>query len=131
MHDNKRIATRCIHAGQSPDPTTGAIMTPIYQTSTYAQPSPGVFKGEYDYSRSANPTRTALEANLASLEGGKVACVQDGLDPQHAQACGREPALELRERHALQLGRAEGTKARLHSLGLLAPFRPLLIRPQL
>ena len=71
MHDNKRIATRCIHAGQSPDPTTGAIMTPIYQTSTYAQPSPGVFKGEYDYSRSANPTRTALEANLASLEGGK------------------------------------------------------------
>lgn len=71
MHDNKRIATRCIHAGQSPDPTTGAIMTPIYQTSTYAQPSPGVFKGEYDYSRSANPTRTALEANLASLEGGR------------------------------------------------------------
>lgn len=71
MHDNKRIATRCIHAGQAPDPTTGAIMTPIYQTSTYAQPSPGVFKGEYDYSRSANPTRTALEANLAALEGGR------------------------------------------------------------
>jgi len=71
VHDNKRIATRCIHAGQSPDPTTGAIMTPIYQTSTYVQSSPGVFKENYDYSRSANPTRTALEANLASLEGGR------------------------------------------------------------
>ena len=69
--DNQQFATRCIHAGQAPDPTTGAIMTPIYQTSTYVQTSPGEFIGNYDYSRSANPTRTALEANLASLEGGK------------------------------------------------------------
>lgn len=75
-----RFDTRCIHAGQSPDPTTGAIMTPIYQTSTYAQSSPGVFKDNYDYSRSANPTRTALEANLASLEGGKHGiCFASGL----------------------------------------------------
>ncbi|XVJ60722.1 MAG: cystathionine gamma-synthase [Tepidisphaera sp.] len=66
-----RFATRCIHAGQSPDPTTGAIMTPVYMTSTYVQPSPGVFKDDYDYARSKNPTRTALEANLASLEGAK------------------------------------------------------------
>lgn len=66
-----KFATRAIHAGQSPDPTTGAICTPIYQTSTFVQESPGVFKEEYDYSRAANPTRTALEANLASLEGGK------------------------------------------------------------
>jgi cystathionine gamma-lyase len=65
------FGTRAIHAGQAPDPTTGAIMTPIYQTSTYAQASPGVIKGNYDYSRSANPTRTALEANLAALEGGR------------------------------------------------------------
>jgi cystathionine gamma-lyase len=65
------FATRAIHAGQSPDPTTGAIMTPVYQTSTFAQSSPGVIKGRYDYARSANPTRDALEANLASLEGGK------------------------------------------------------------
>jgi len=65
-----RFATRCVHAGQEPDPTTGAIATPVYQTSTYVQSSPGVFKENYDYSRSANPTRTALEANLASLEGG-------------------------------------------------------------
>ncbi|WP_394693253.1 cystathionine gamma-synthase [Hyphobacterium sp.] len=69
--DNQQFATRCIHAGQAPDPSTGAIMTPIYQTSTYVQTSPGEFIGNYDYSRSANPTRTALEANLASLEGGK------------------------------------------------------------
>jgi len=71
MNDNARFATRAIHAGQQPDPATGAIMTPIYQTATYAQPSPGTFIGEFDYSRSANPTRTALEANLASLEGGR------------------------------------------------------------
>ena len=68
---NKHFATRAIHAGQEPDPTTGAIMTPVYQTSTYIQTSPGKFIDNFDYSRSANPTRTALEANLASLEGGK------------------------------------------------------------
>ncbi|MGD9816559.1 MAG: cystathionine gamma-synthase [Hyphomonadaceae bacterium] len=70
-HDNKRFATRCIHAGQQPDPTTGAIMTPVYQTSTYVQQSPGVIIEDYDYARSANPTRKALEANIASLEGGR------------------------------------------------------------
>jgi len=66
-----RFATHCIHAGQSPDPTTGAIMTPVYMTSTFVQSSPGVFKDGYDYARSKNPTRTALEANLAALEGAK------------------------------------------------------------
>jgi cystathionine gamma-lyase len=71
MHHNKRFATRCIHAGQRPDPTTGAIMTPIYQTSTYVQRSPGVIIDDYDYARSANPTRRALEENLAALEGGR------------------------------------------------------------
>lgn len=60
--------TRAIHAGQEPDPTTGAIMTPIYTSSTYVQESPGVHKG-YDYSRSVNPTRRALEACIADLEG--------------------------------------------------------------
>jgi cystathionine gamma-lyase len=65
-----RFATRAIHAGQAPDPTTGAIMTPVYQTSTFVQSSPGVVKDGYDYARSKNPTRVALEANLASLEGG-------------------------------------------------------------
>lgn len=66
--DDGRFATRCIHAGQRPDPTTGAIMTPIYATSTYVQEKPGVHKG-FDYSRTNNPTRAALEANLAALEG--------------------------------------------------------------
>ena len=60
--------TRAIHAGQEPDPTTGAIMTPIYTSSTYVQESPGVHKG-YDYSRSINPTRKALEVCIADLEG--------------------------------------------------------------
>ena len=60
--------TRAIHVGQEPDPATGAVITPIYQTSTYAQEAVGVHKG-YDYARTANPTRTALEECLASLEG--------------------------------------------------------------
>ncbi len=65
----RRFETRAIHDGQEPDPATGAVMTPIYQTSTYAQSEPAVHKG-YDYSRTANPTRTALETCLASLEEG-------------------------------------------------------------
>jgi O-succinylhomoserine (thiol)-lyase len=65
-----KFATRAIHAGQEPDPTTGAVMTPIYQTSTYAQAGLGEHKG-YEYSRSGNPTRTALETCLASLENGQ------------------------------------------------------------
>lgn len=71
MADQKqRFATRAIHAGQPPESATGAIMTPIFQTSTFVQSSPGVFKDGYDYARTKNPTRTALEQNLASLEGG-------------------------------------------------------------
>jgi cystathionine gamma-lyase len=64
-----RFATRAIHVGQEPDPTTGATITPIYQTSTYTQEAPGQHKG-YEYSRTANPTRTALEECVASLERG-------------------------------------------------------------
>jgi cystathionine beta-lyase/cystathionine gamma-synthase len=67
---NQRFGTRAVHAGQQPDPTTGAIMTPIYQTSTYAQEGIGVHKG-YEYARVSNPTRTALEANVAALEGAE------------------------------------------------------------
>ena len=68
--DNKQgLGTRAIHAGQSPDPSTGAVMTPIYATSTYVQSSPGVHQG-YEYSRSHNPTRFAYERCVASLEGG-------------------------------------------------------------
>src|SRR5690625_7878902 len=67
MTDN--LKPRVIHAGQSPDPSTGAIMTPIYATSTYVQQSPGKHLG-YEYSRSQNPTRAAWEACIADLEGG-------------------------------------------------------------
>jgi cystathionine gamma-lyase len=65
----QRFATRVIHGGQHPDPLTGAVMPPIYATSTYVQTSPGVHQG-YDYSRSRNPTRDALQAAVANLEGG-------------------------------------------------------------
>src|SRR5690606_11881249 len=65
-----RFDTLAIHAGQEPDPTTGAIMTPIYQTSTYVQSGPGEHKG-FEYSRSHNPTRYALQDCIAALEGGR------------------------------------------------------------
>jgi cystathionine gamma-lyase/cystathionine beta-lyase/cystathionine gamma-lyase/homocysteine desulfhydrase len=67
-----RFNTICVHAGQEPDPSTGAIITPIYQTSTYVQDALGVHKG-YEYARTQNPTRAALEGNLAAIEGGKAA----------------------------------------------------------
>jgi len=69
MADKKKFATRAIHAGQEPDPTTGAIMQPIYATSTYVQASPGVHKG-FEYSRTQNPTRMAYERCVADLESG-------------------------------------------------------------
>lgn len=69
MKKKHHLATRVIHAGQSPDPSTGAVMTPIYQTSTYVQESPGRHKG-YDYARSINPTRSAYERCVADLESG-------------------------------------------------------------
>ncbi|WP_342084569.1 cystathionine gamma-synthase [Dyadobacter sp. OTU695] len=74
-----KFGTKAIHAGVEPDPTTGAIMTPIYQTSTYVQESPGKHKG-YEYARSSNPTRTALQTALAALENGKHGiCYASGL----------------------------------------------------
>jgi cystathionine gamma-lyase len=68
MSETHRFETLAVHAGQSPDPTTGAVMTPVYLTSTYAQAGPGEHKG-FEYSRTRNPTRDALEACLAALEG--------------------------------------------------------------
>src|SRR5436309_8460599 len=70
MSSNK-FGTRAIHAGQAPDPTTGAVMMPIYATSTYVQQSPGVHKG-YDYARTHNPTRMAFERCIADLECGRA-----------------------------------------------------------
>jgi cystathionine beta-lyase/cystathionine gamma-synthase len=72
LSDQARFSTICIHAGQEPDPSTGAIITPIYQTSTYVQDELGVHKG-FEYARTQNPTRLALENNLAAIEGGKAA----------------------------------------------------------
>jgi cystathionine gamma-lyase/cystathionine beta-lyase/cystathionine gamma-lyase/homocysteine desulfhydrase len=72
LTDNARFATICIHAGQEPDPSTGAIITPIFQTSTYVQEAVGQHKG-FEYARTQNPTRSAVEGNLAAIEGGKAA----------------------------------------------------------
>jgi cystathionine beta-lyase/cystathionine gamma-synthase len=69
LSDRARFSTVCIHAGQEPDPSTGAIIVPIYQTSTYVQEELGKHKG-HEYARTSNPTRAALEANLAAIEGG-------------------------------------------------------------
>ena len=77
--DKMKFGTKAIHGGLEPDPTTGAIMTPIYQTSTYVQEGIGIHKG-YAYSRSANPTRSALESNIAAIENGKYgACFASGI----------------------------------------------------
>lgn len=74
-----KFGTKAVHAGVEPDPTTGAIMTPIYQTSTYVQAAPGDHKG-YEYSRTGNPTRAALEKSIAELENGKYGlCFGSGL----------------------------------------------------
>src|SRR5688572_33081682 len=81
---NARFATVCLHAGQQPDPTTGAIITPIYQTSTYVQDALGQHKG-FEYGRTQNPTRSAVEANLAAIEGGRAAfAFASGMSAIHA-----------------------------------------------
>ncbi len=73
------LGTRAVHAGQAPDPSTGAVMTPIYQTSTYAQSAPGVHQG-HEYARVTNPTRSALEGNLAALESARFGiCFASGV----------------------------------------------------
>src|SRR4030095_16661230 len=72
LDEDVHFSTLCIHAGQEPDPSTGAIITPIFQTSTYVQDALGQHKG-YEYARTQNPTRTALEANLAAIEAGRGA----------------------------------------------------------
>jgi cystathionine beta-lyase/cystathionine gamma-synthase len=72
LRDNAKFSTICVHAGQEPDPSTGAVITPIYQTSTYRQDALGEHKG-FEYARTQNPTRSVLEANLAAIEGGRAA----------------------------------------------------------
>jgi cystathionine gamma-synthase len=80
----RRIDTRVVHAGLEPDPTYGSVIPPIHQTSTFVQPAPGEFVGHFDYSRSANPTRAALEAALGELEGGLGTAFASGMAAEHA-----------------------------------------------
>jgi cystathionine gamma-synthase len=82
--DARAFATRVVHAGLEPDPTYRSVIPAIHQTSTYAQDRPGSFVGEFDYSRSANPTRAALETALGELEGGMAVCFASGLAAEHA-----------------------------------------------
>ena len=78
------FATRAVHAGLTPDPSFGSVIPAIHQTSTYAQPRPGEFVADYDYARSANPTRAALEQALGELEGGFAVAFASGLAAEHA-----------------------------------------------
>ncbi len=82
--EGARFATRAVHAGLNPDPTYGSVIPPIHQTSTYIQPAPGEFTEDFDYARSANPTRAALEAALGELEGGLGTAFSSGMAAEHA-----------------------------------------------
>jgi cystathionine gamma-synthase len=82
--DDAAFGTRAVHAGLDPDPTYGSVVPPIHQTSTYVQPAPGEFVDDYDYSRSANPTRSALERALGELEGGLASAFASGMAAEHA-----------------------------------------------
>jgi cystathionine gamma-synthase len=82
--DDARFATRAVHAGLEPEPAYGGVVPPIHQASTYVQPAPGEFAEDYDYSRSANPTRSALERALGELEGGLGTAFASGMAAEHA-----------------------------------------------
>jgi len=84
MSHDRRIDTRVVHAGLAPDPTYGSVIPPIHQTSTFVQPAPGEFVEDYDYARSANPTRAALERALGELEGGQASAFASGMAATHA-----------------------------------------------
>jgi cystathionine gamma-synthase len=84
MRSMTGFGTRAVHAGLTPDPTFKSVIPAIHQTSTYAQAAPGEFVGDYDYARSANPTRAALEAALGELEGGMAVAFSSGLAAEHA-----------------------------------------------
>jgi cystathionine gamma-synthase len=84
VSQNYSFATKAVHAGLTPDPSFGSVIPAIHQTSTYAQRAPGEFVGDYDYARSANPTRAALESALGELEGGRAVAFASGLAAEHA-----------------------------------------------
>jgi cystathionine gamma-synthase len=84
VSDERGFGTRAVHAGLNPDPTYGSVIPAIHQTSTYVQERPGEFVEDYDYARSANPTRAALEQALGELEGGHAVAFASGLAAEHA-----------------------------------------------
>jgi cystathionine gamma-synthase len=84
LPDDARFATRTVHAGLAPDPSYGGVVPAIHQASTYVQQAPGEFVEDYDYSRSANPTRSALESALGELEGGHASAFGSGMAATHA-----------------------------------------------
>jgi cystathionine gamma-synthase len=84
VSDERRIETRVVHAGLEPDPSYGSVIPPIHQTSTFVQRAPGEVVEDYDYARSANPTRTALERALGELEGGRATAFASGMAATHA-----------------------------------------------
>jgi cystathionine beta-lyase len=117
-----KFGTKVIHAGIEPDPTTGAVMTPIYQTSTYAQEAPGKHKG-FEYARTQNPTRTALENNLAALENGKYGvCFGSGLAAMDAILKMFEPGDEILSVNDLYGGSFRLIRTIFEKLGLKGKF---------
>ncbi|PPK88257.1 cystathionine gamma-lyase [Neolewinella xylanilytica] len=116
------FATQCIHGGLEPDPQTGSVMTPIYQTSTYAQSAPGEHKG-YEYARTGNPTRTALQNNLAALEKGKFGiCFSSGLSAMDAILRTLRPGDEVLASDDLYGGSYRLLTAVLGNFGLKSRF---------
>ncbi len=130
-----KFGTKVIHAGLHPDPETGAVMTPIYQTSTYAQEEPGKHKG-YEYARTQNPTRTALENNLAALENGsKAICFASGMSAMDAVLRLLQPGDEIIASNDLYGGSYRLITQMFEPFGLKAHFvdmtRPETVREKL
>lgn len=122
-----KFGTKVIHAGIEPDSATGAVMTPIYQTSTYAQSAPGAHKG-YAYARTSNPTRSALETNLAALENGKDAiCFASGLAAMDAIMKILQPGDEIISTNDLYGGSYRLMRTVYEPFGLKSTFVDMLV----
>lgn len=120
-----KFGTKAVHAGVHPDPSTGAVMTPIYQTSTYAQEAPGQHKG-YEYARTQNPTRSVLESNLAALENGKAAvCFSSGLAALDAVVRLLEPGDEILSTNDLYGGTYRQMVQVHEKYGIKSSFLPM------
>ncbi len=120
-----KFATKAVHAGLEPDPSTGAVMTPIFQTSTFAQQSPGVHRG-YEYARTQNPTRSALQANLAALENARYALAfSSGMGATDAVIKLLRPGDEILATNDLYGGTYRIFKRVFEGFGLVFKFIPM------